>query len=203
MDDREERVARLRERMKDNPSWQRMAEKSRKEAEERRRNAKTLQEYRAASLDVFRQFARIGSLAVYTMGSPDPEGYEAFFDPNADGLVFARHVRAALAASRFVPPSHPEFDRLIRMPKQAELDALEAEDLARAGVKTRRALYRDAAHLSLRLQDGQIELGPMRYRRAGWWEGIRGATPTIPEDVDDEVLGAAILKALATSQAAR
>lgn len=202
MDDREERMARMRERFAQNPSWQR-------HAAERKRERKAqpmpppLPEYRGASLDVFRQFARIGSLAVYSMGSPDPEGYEVVFDPGAPALVFAHHVRAALAASRFVPPSHPEFDRLIRMPKQTELDALEAEDLARAGVKTRRTLYRDAAHLALRLQDGEIELRPMRYGRAGWWEGIRGAATVLPEDATDEVLGAAILEALATSRAAR
>lgn len=195
-------MAHMREKFAQDPKWQQLAAR-RKRERDARPMPPPLPEYRGASLDVFRQFARVTSLAVYSMGSPYPKGYEAVFDPGADGPVFARHVRAALAASRFVPPSHPEFDRLIRMPKQAELDALEAEDLARAGVKTRRALYRDAAHLSLRLQDGEIELGPMRYRRAGWWEGIRGAAPTVPEAVDDAALGAAILEALATSQAAR
>lgn len=195
-------MARMREKFAQNPNWQRLSEKWKREREARPMPP-PLPEYHGASLDVFRQFARVTSLAVYSMGSPDPEGYEAVFDPEADGLVFARHVRAALAASRFVPPSHPEFDRLIRMPKQAELDALEAEDLARAGVKTRHALYRDAAHLALRLQDGEIELRPMRYGRAGWWEGIQGAATVLPEDATDEVLGAAILEALATSRAAR
>ena len=202
MDDREKRMARMREKFAQNPNWQRLSEKWKREREARPMPP-LLPEYHGASLDVFRQFARATSLAVYSMGSPYPEGYRAFFDPGAESFVFARHVRAALAASRFVPPSHPEFDRLIRMPTDTELDALEAEDLARAGVKTRRALYRDAAHLSLRLQDGEIELDPMRYGRSGWWEGISGAATTLPEDVDNEVLGAAILEALATSRAAR
>ncbi|MCK0167062.1 contact-dependent growth inhibition system immunity protein [Jannaschia sp. S6380] len=203
MDDREKRVARLRERMKDNPSWQRMADKSRREAEERRRNAKPLAERREASIDLFRQFVRVRSQAVYTLSCPDPEGYRAFLDADVDGPTLVRHTRAALAASRFIRPDHPEFDRLIRFPGPAEMKALEAENLARAGVKTRGALYRDAAHLAIRLQDAQIDLRPMRYRRAATWEGIRGVATVLPEDVDDETFGAAILDAIDTSRAAR
>lgn len=96
-----------------------------------------------------------------------------------------------------------DFDRLIRFPGPAELDALEAENLARAGVKMRGALHRDAAHPAIRLQDAQFDLRPMRYRRAATWEGVRGAATVLSEDVDDATLGAAILEALATSRAVR
>lgn len=202
MDDREERMTRMREKFAQNPEWQKLSEKWKREREARPMPP-PLPERREASIDVFRQFARVRSQAVYSLSCPDPEGYRAFLEPDVDGLALAQHARAALAASRFIRPDHPEFDHLIRFPKQAELNALEAENLARAGVKTRGALYRDAAHLAIRLQDAQIDLRPMRYRRGATWEGIRGAATVLPEDVDNEALGAAILEALVTSRAAR
>jgi hypothetical protein len=202
MDDREERMARMREKFAQNPRWQQLAAR-RKREREARPMPPPLPERREASIDVFRQFARVRSQAVYSLSCPDPEGYRAFLDPDVDGPSLARHTRTALAASRFIRPDHPEFDRLIRFPGPAELEALEAENLARAGVKTHGALYRDAAHLAIRSQDAQIDLRPMRYLRAATWEGIRGAATVLPEDVDDEALGAAILEALATSRAAR
>lgn len=133
----------------------------------------------------------------------DPEGYEQFLPPDLDGPALAHHARAALAAHRFVLPDQPQFDSLTRMPTQADLDASEAERCAGAGVKTRAALYRDAGSVSLRLQGGQIEIAPRRYGRGDWWEGIRGAAPVLPEDVNDEAFGAVTLAALATSWAAR
>lgn len=203
MDDREERMARMREKFAQNPSWQRYAARRKKEAEERRRNATPPTERQEASIYAYRQFVQIMSRVVHMASYRDPEGYEQFLPPSLDGPTLAHHARIALAASRFVLPDHPQFDSLTRMPSQADLDASEAERRARAGVKTRSALYRDAGSVGLQLRDGQIEIAPNRYDRAGWWESIADATTVLPEDVDDETLGTAILDALATSRAAR
>ena len=114
-----------------------------------------------------------------------------------------REARKALLASRFITPDHPEWDAVMRFPTKEEFKAWEEADKARAGVKTLKALFNGAGNVSLRLQDGQIEIKPTRYRGRGHWEGIRGHEDTVlPEDVSDEALGKAVLKALDISKSA-
>lgn len=185
-----------------NPAWQWQAEEWKKERAKRFPTPPPPKERREASIDAFRQFTRIVSYAVSSMGCSDPEGYDEVLPSDADDLTLARHARAALAASRFVLPDHPDYDGLIGLPTQ-EIDILEARDFAEAGVKTRQTLYRDAGSVSLMLQDGDIEVAPHRYLRGGAWEGIRGARTVLAAGVSDEELCAAILDALATSRDAR
>lgn len=118
-------------------------------------------------------------------------------------LEIGGHARAALLASRFITPEHPEWDDVIRFPTTEELNAYEEADKARAGVKTLKALFNGAGHVSLKLQGGKIEIKPTRYRGRGHWEGFRGHEDTVlPEDVSDEAFGKAILDALDISRSA-
>ncbi|MDJ0629554.1 MAG: contact-dependent growth inhibition system immunity protein [Rhodobacter sp.] len=58
-------------------------------------------------------------------------------------------------------------------------------------------LFNSAGNVSLRLQDGQVEIKPLHYRGRGHWEGVREREDTIlPESVSDEAFGQAILDAL-------
>ncbi|KDB04252.1 hypothetical protein U879_07820 [Defluviimonas sp. 20V17] len=106
-------------------------------------------------------------------------------------------------ASRFIAPDHPEWDEVIRFPTKEEFKAWEEADKARAGVKTLKALFNGAGHVSLDLQEGEINLIPWRYRGRGHWEGIRDHEDTVlAEEVSDEALGKAILDALDISRSA-
>ncbi len=173
------------------------------EAAERRKHAKPAKESKSAQVTAYRKFTQINSQAVYRSGYHDPKGYEAYFAPEMSNADLGREAHKALLASRFITPDHPEWEAVMRFPTKEEIKAAEEADKARAGVKTLKALFNGAGHVSLRLQDGQIEIKPWRYRGRGHWEGIRGHDDTIlPEDVPDDVFGKAILDALDISRSA-
>jgi len=156
-----------------------------------------------AGIEAYRTFTRIYSLAVYSLAVVDPKGYDAVFVPDMAAADLGREARAALAASGFIPPDHPEYHSLIRFPTEEETGALEARDMAVAGVKTRAALYKGAGYVALRMKEGVIEVVALRYRGHGHWEGIRGYTPQqLPETVTDDAFGAAILAAIDRSRRA-
>jgi len=156
-----------------------------------------------AGIEAYRTFTRIFSQAVSSLAVHDPEGYNKAFEPDMAAADLGREARAALAASRFIPPDHPEYHSLIRFPTEEETGALEARDMAIAGVKTRAALYKGAGSVALEMKEGVIEVVGLRYRGHGHWEGIRGYTPQkVSETVTDDELGAAILAAIDRSRRA-
>lgn len=156
-----------------------------------------------ARIEAYRTFTRIFSQAVSSLAVADPKGVNAVFEPDMAAADLGREARAALAASRFIPPDHPEYHSLIRFPTEEETGALEARNRAVAGVKTRAALYKGAGYVALRMTEGVIEVVALRYRGRGHWEGIRGSTPQqLPETVTDDEFGAAILAAIDRSRRA-
>ncbi len=142
------------------------------------------------------------------LGEPTPQTFKTFdfFDRNARIATSVKTLDTRAPGyvdrtSRIIATDHPEWDDVMRYPTPEEIKALEDADKARAGVKTLKALFNGAGHVSLRSQDGQIEIKPWRYRGRGHWEGIRGHDDTIlPEDVPDDVFGKAILDALDISR---
>ena len=177
--------------------------KRRAEAAERRKHSKPAKLYKSAQVTAYRQFTQINSQAVYRGGCHDPKGYEDYFPPEMNAHDIGREARKALLASRFITPDHPEWDGVMRFPTKDEFKAWEEADKARAGVKTLKALFNGAGQVSLRLQDGQIEIKPWRYRGRGHWEGIREHEDTVmPEAESDAALGKAILDALDISRSA-
>lgn len=184
-------------------SKEEFAEKMRAEAAERKKRSKPPKERKSAYVTAYRTFTEIASHAVYGISYPDPKGYNEYLPPDLTALEIGGHARAALLASRFITPDHPEWDDVIRFPTKEEFKAWEEADKARAGVETLKALFNGAGHVSLDLQDGKIKIKPTRYRGRGHWEGIRGHEDTVlPEDVPDEALGKAILDALDVSRSA-
>jgi len=174
---------------------------ARARAAERKKRSKPPKERKDASVTAYRKFTKIASHAVYGAGYPDPKGYNQYFAPEMGALDLGREARTALQASRFITPDHPEWDNVIRIPTKEEFKASEEANKARAGVKTLKALFNGAGHVSLRQQDGQIEIKPWRYRGRGHWEGIRGHEEIVlQEDVSEETLGKAILDALEISR---
>jgi len=155
---------------------------------------------KSADIEVFRQFTSIASQATYGAAYPDPKGVEYILPNDISDRELGEKARAALAASRFLTPDHPEFNEVMRFPTKEEEKAYDARLLEAAGVKTLKTLYSGAKNVSLWLQDGVISITSLKYRYAGAWEGIRGLEPiTVPETVDDAALGEAIRAALATS----
>jgi len=177
--------------------------KRRAEAAERKKRAKPPKESKKAIINAHRAFTNIVSFAVYRSGCPDPKGYNEYLAPNMNAQDIGREARAALMASRFIAPDHPEWESVMRFPTKEELKALDEADKARAGVKTLKALYNGAGSVTLTLQDAKIRLKPWRYRGRSSWEGIRGHEDAVlPEDVSDETFGKAILNALDISRSA-
>jgi len=177
--------------------------KRRAEAAERKKRSKPPKESKKAIINSHRAFTKIISFAVYRRGCPDPKGYNEYLAPNMNAEDMGREARAALMASRFIAPDHPEWDSVMRWPTPEEIKALNEADKARAGVKTLKALYHDAGSVTLTLQEAKIRIKPWRYRGRASWEGIRGHEDTVlPEDVPDEALGKAILDALDVSRSA-
>jgi len=154
-------------------------------------------------MEAFRQFTLLFSHAVYRGGYGDPKGYAAFLDAEPAREDLGRAVHDALAARRFIPPDHPEWSTVIRMPTEDEIKAREEDLKRRAGVKTLKALNTGVGSVAVTLRDGQIELRPLRHRGRGTWEGIRGHKPTrLPESVSDAELGDAVAVALDVSKSA-
>lgn len=177
--------------------------KRRAEAAERKKRVKPPKESKDAIINAHRAFTKIVSFAVYRSGCPDPKGYNEYHAPNMNAEDIGREARAALMASRFITPDHPEWDSIMRFPTKEEIKALDEAEKARAGVKTLKALYNGAGSVTLTLQDAKIKLKPWRYRGRSSWEGIRGHEDAVlPEDVSDEAFGKAILDALDISRSA-
>lgn len=172
-------------------------------AAEWKKRAKPPKESKEAIINAHRAFTKIVSFAVYRSGCPDPKGYNEYLAPNMNAEDIGREARAALMASRFITPDHPEWESVMRFPTTEELKAWDEADKARAGVKTLKALYNGAGSVTLTLQDAKIRLKPWRYRGRSSWEGIRDHEDTVlPEDVSDEAFGKAILDALDISRSA-
>lgn len=184
-------------------TFEEQREKRRAEAAERKKRSKPPKESKDAIVNAHRAFTNIISFAVYRRGCPDPKGYNEYLAPNMNAEDMGREARAALMASRFITPDHPEWDSIMRWPTPEEIKALNEADKARAGVKTLQALYNGAGSVTLTLQDAKIRLKPWRYCGRSSWEGIRGHEDTVlAEDVSDEALGKAILDALDISRSA-
>jgi CDI immunity protein len=160
-------------------------------------------ERKQATIYAFRRFTWILSHAVYGAAYGDPKGYDRFLPAEMSDEALGRAARAALSASRFITPDHPEWAELMRFPTKEEDKAEDDRLKAQAGVKTIKALYSGAASVRLRLQNGVIKINASRYRGSGHWEGIPGAEPVeLPQLVSDAELGAAIREGLAISGAA-
>lgn len=177
--------------------------KRRAEAAERKKRAKPPKDSKKAIINAHRAFTKIISFAVYGRGCPDPKGYHEYLAPNMNAEDLGREARAALMASRFITPDHPEWDTVMRFPTADEIRVAQEANKARAGVKTLKALFNGAGSVTLTLQDAKIRIKPWRYRGRSSWEGIRGQDDTVvPEDVSDEAFGKAILDALDISRSA-
>ena len=155
---------------------------------------------KAAVIYAFRQFVYVSSQATYGAAYPDPKGVEYFLAADISDQGLGEKAHAALAASRFLTPDHPEFKDVMRFPTKEEDKADDEKLLQAAGVKTLQTLYKGAQNVSLKLRDGVISIKSWKYRYAGHWEGIRGLEPVIvPESVDDAEFGQAIRAGLAKS----
>ncbi len=184
-------------------TFEEQREKRLAKAAERKKRAKPPKMSKEAIINAHRAFTNIVSFAVYRSGYPDPMGYNEYLAPNMNAEDIGREARAALMASRFISPDHPEWESVMRFPTKEELKALDEADKARAGVKTLKALYNGAGSVTLTMQEAKIRLKPWRYRGRSSWEGVRGHEDTVlPEDVSDEALGKAILDALDVSRSA-
>lgn len=184
------------------PSQRAAADRMRAWMEGKRKAAKPLPRRQEATVEAFRAFTRISSQAVYGMTAFDPKGYRRIFATPPGKAELGASVRAALAASRFLDPTHPEFDAVMRFSSDSEFAEMERADLERAGLKTRAALYRGAGHVSAMLQDGEIGLVPWRHRGAGHWEEFGAERFSASAALSDEELGAAVLTEIERSRTA-
>ncbi len=155
---------------------------------------------KSADVMAFRQFINVASRATYGASYFDPKGVDFFLPPDISDDELGEKAHAALAASRFLRPDHPEFDEVMRFLSKDEQRAYDDTLLDAAGVKTLKTLYKGSQSVTLTLEDCVITIKSWKYRYAGHWEGIRGLEPiTVPESVGDAAFGQAIRAALAKS----
>jgi hypothetical protein len=160
---------------------------------------------KSAALIGTRHFLHVMSHVCYSIATWDPDhGFEEYLSPDAPPQPVGAACRQALTASRFIPPDHPDFDRLIRFETKEESAKWDELLKARAGVKTMKALYAGSGYIALSIEDGQnIEIKAARHRSRGNFDFSKDLPQVmVPEGASDIELGTAVLKALAESRAA-
>jgi hypothetical protein len=160
---------------------------------------------KSAALIGTRHFLHVMSHVCYSIATWDPDhGFEEYLSPDTPPQLVGAACRQALAASRFIPPDHPDFDRLIRFETKEESAKFVDLLKARAGVKTIKALYAGSGYIALSIEDGQnIEIRAARHRSRGNFDfGKDLPQIMVPESASDIELGTAVLKALADSRTA-
>ncbi|HHK75297.1 MAG TPA: DUF1436 family protein [Rhizobiales bacterium] len=157
----------------------------------------------SATANSFSKFYLIESNVAYRAAMPDPEGIRHVLPPDASAEQLGAAILDALAHSRFIPPSHPEFDALFKERKAAELvDEYDAELMRLAGVKNKASLYRGAKGVNVTLEVDHSQINIYAFsRRKGRYFWSRKSDPvgkrTVPAAVSAQELGEAYLEALA------
>ena len=156
--------------------------------------------FKEADVTWFRFFIWVEPRAVLNAGSkPDPDATQHFLPPDAEDVALGAAAHDALRQSRWIGLDHPDFWRV--MQRKWTEDEYYGPLLKRAGITTRRTLYRGARHVSMMLRDGIITLSAMDYDGPGAWEGIKSRPDTeLPDSISDADLGAAIRVELAKSR---
>lgn len=157
----------------------------------------------SVTANAFSKFYLIESEVCYGAALPDPEGIRHVLPPDATAQQLGTAILDALAHSRFIPPSHPDFDALFKERTAAELvDAYDAELMRLAGVKTKASLYRGARGVNVthHADHGEIKIYASARRKGRYfWSKTTDVTGkvTIPASASALELGEAYLRALA------
>jgi hypothetical protein len=157
----------------------------------------------SVTANAFTKFFLIESEVSYGAALPDPQGIRHVLPPDASAEDLGAAILDALAHSRFIPPSHPDFDALFTERTSAELvDAYDAELMRLAGVKTRKSLYAGAKGVNVTLHSDWDEIRIYAFaRRKGRYFWSKKSDPsgreTVPANVTAQELGEAYLRALA------
>lgn len=163
----------------------------------------TRRENYSVTANAFTKFYLIESEVCYRAALPDPEGVRHVLPPDATAEQLGTAILDALAHSRFIPPSHPDFDALFKERKAAELvDAYDAELMRLAGVKSKIALYRGAKGVNVthHADWGEIKIFACARRKGRYfWSNKTDVSgeETVRYGTAAPDLGAAYLRALA------
>jgi len=165
---------------------------------------RVLKPSKEAGITRVRDFYDIHSYAVSGMTLLDPDGYRELLSIGMSDAELGTAAHTALAASRFLELNDPEWDRVKAHWNLEQAKKDEERLKARAGVKTRKALYKGAGRVILIQEDGQISIRPSRYGGGEDWYPVQAHEPAnLPENVTDEELGAVIRRELDISTSAR
>ncbi|AJE46071.1 contact-dependent growth inhibition system immunity protein [Celeribacter indicus] len=157
----------------------------------------------SVTANAFTKFYLIESKVCYRAALPDPEGVRHVLPPEASAEEIGAAILDALAHSRFIPPSHPEFDALFTQRKAAELvDTYDAELMRLAGVKTKASLYRGAKGVNVthHADWGEITIFACARRKGRYfWSQTTDVSgeETVPFGASAREVGEAYLRALA------
>ncbi len=158
---------------------------------------RVLKPSKEAGITRFRDFYDLHSYAVSGMTLLDPDGYREFLSIGMSDAELGAAARTALAASRFLELNDPKWDRVMAYWNLEQAKKNEDVLRARAGVKTRKALYKGAGRVFLIQENGRVTIEAYRYGGGEDWFPIKGHAPVIlSETVSDEDLGAVIRREL-------
>ncbi|SLN30547.1 hypothetical protein TRL7639_01262 [Falsiruegeria litorea R37] len=132
-----------------------------------------------------------------------PSDVRHVLSPDATAEELGIAILDALTHCRFIPPEHPDFDKLFTKRNAAELvDAYDAELMRLAGVKTKKSLYLGSKGVDVtRHTDwGEIRIHACSRRKGRYfWSRKSDVTgnETVPVTASALELGEAYLRALA------
>ena len=157
----------------------------------------------SATANQFSKFYLIESEVCYRAAMFDPDGVRHVLSPDATAEQLGAAILDALAHSRFIPPSHPDFAKLFTDRRAAELvDDYDAELMRLAGVKTKTSLYRGAKGVNVthHVDHGEIKIYASSRRKGRYfWSKSTDVTgqETLPSTSSALEVGEAYLCALA------
>jgi hypothetical protein len=148
-----------------------------------------------AAVDFNGDFMLVQTYSGYRSTRFDPEGARHLLCPDASDESVGAAVMDALSLSRFLPLEEVSafFDwRLIEKEYAAQTQFV----MACYGYKTKRALFRNMVHLSVRRTDDIITITPSIHDQLEGWEGKTDEDIAISADSAPADVGAAVRLAL-------
>ena len=150
-----------------------------------------------AHVNFFQRLIELESWATYHSSHWDSKGLHLHLDPAASDIELGEAAWAVLRAARFVPPDHPDWSMFDRSWTPEEDRAYHAGLMARAGVKSRKALYAGAVSVSMEREDGVITLSTSVAHGNNGFRGVGLADVVLPDTVGPEALAQALRAAVA------
>lgn len=140
-------------------------------------------------------FIALESLSGYGLVWPEDGSVPEFMAADSDARALGAALLAALARCRHIPLNDPDSYDMVNYIRNSRHS--EKELLRRTGKRTKTEAYKNALWCCVRRAEGEIHIQPFRPATRGKWDMLPvEMCGVIPETVDSESLGGALILAL-------